>query len=92
MSLWSEHIGGVEECFKEPESVECVRRIRGLSEYNWRQYVADEITEMKSHLLKYPLEVDSKGNVKPIVGCETFPDVGGSIKGTFVVLQENLTI
>ncbi|CAL5187564.1 unnamed protein product [Lathyrus oleraceus] len=92
MSLWSEHIGGVEECFKEPESVECVRRIRGLSEYNWKQYVADEVTEMKSHLLKYPLEVDSKGNVKPIVGCETFPDVGGSIKGTFVVLQENLTI
>ncbi|KAL5098908.1 hypothetical protein RYX36_003235 [Vicia faba] len=92
MSLWSEHIGGVEECFKEPESVECVRRIRGLSEYNWRQYVADEVTEMKSHLLKYPLEVDSKGNVNPLVGCETFPDVGGKIKGTFVVVQENLTI
>ncbi|CAJ2650583.1 unnamed protein product [Trifolium pratense] len=92
MSLWSEHIGDVEECFKQPESIECVRRIRSLSEYNWRQYMADEVTEMKSHLLKYPLEVDSKGKVKPLFGCETFPDVGGNIKGTFTVLKENLTI
>lgn len=92
MSLWSEHIGGVEECFEQPESLECVRRIRSLSECNWRQYVADEVTEMKSHLLKYPLEVDSKGKVKPLFGCETFPDVGGNIKGTFTVLKENLTI
>lgn len=92
MSLWGEHIGSVEECFEEPERVECVRRIRYLSELNWRQYVADEVTEMKGHLLKYPLEVDSKGKVKPLPGCETFPDVGGNIKGTFTLIQENLTI
>ncbi|KAJ1416074.1 Phospholipase D/Transphosphatidylase [Sesbania bispinosa] len=94
MSLWSEHIGDVEECFERPETVECVRRIRSLSEHNWRQYAADEVTEMKSHLLKYPLEVDSKGKVKPLSGCETFPDVGGKIKGTFTLLKvkENLTI
>ncbi|KOM44745.1 hypothetical protein LR48_Vigan06g005100 [Vigna angularis] len=92
MSLWSEHIGSVEECFEEPERLECVRRIRSLSESNWRQYAADEVTEMKSHLLKYPLEVDSKGNVKPLSGCETFPDVGGNISGTVTVLRENLTI
>ncbi|XP_020218217.1 phospholipase D beta 1 [Cajanus cajan] len=92
MSLWSEHIGGVEECFEEPESLECVRRIRSLSESNWRQYMAEEVTEMESHLLKYPLEVDSKGKVNPILGCETFPDVGGNISGTFTLLKENLTI
>lgn len=83
MSLWSEHIGAVEECFEEPESLECVRRIRSLSEFNWRQYAAEEVTEMKSHLLKYPLEVDSKGKVKPLFGCEAFPDVGGNISGSF---------
>lgn len=92
MSLWSEHIGDVEECFKQPESLECVRRIRSLSEFNWRQYAAEEVTEMKSHLLKYPLQVDSKGNVKPIIGSETFTDVGGNIHGTFTLLKENLTI
>jgi len=29
MSLWSEHIGSVEECFKQPESIECERNDYG---------------------------------------------------------------
>uniref|UniRef100_A0A7N2KQA5 phospholipase D n=1 Tax=Quercus lobata TaxID=97700 RepID=A0A7N2KQA5_QUELO len=61
VSLWAEHIGALEGCFKHPESLECVRRVKSLSELNWRQYVADEVTEMKGHLFKYPLEVDRTG-------------------------------
>ncbi|KAH7514034.1 hypothetical protein FEM48_Zijuj11G0045800 [Ziziphus jujuba var. spinosa] len=92
MSLWAEHIGGLEECFKKPESIECVRRVRSLSKQNWRQYIADDVTEMKGHLLKYPIQVDKSGNVKTLPGCETFPDVGGNILGSFTGIQENLTI
>ncbi|MED6131308.1 Phospholipase D beta 1 [Stylosanthes scabra] len=92
MSLWKEHIGGLEACFEHPESLECVRRVRSLSENNWRQFAADEVTEMKSHLLKYPVHVDSKGNVRSLPGSETFPDLGGNITGNFTLLQENLTI
>ncbi|EEF50442.1 phospholipase d beta, putative [Ricinus communis] len=92
MSLWAEHVGGIEGCFTQPESLECVRRIRTLGEMNWKQFAADEITEMKGHLLKYPVEVDRKGKVRPIPGCETFPDVGGNIVGSFLAIQENLTI
>ncbi|PON64049.1 Phospholipase D [Trema orientale] len=92
MSLWAEHIGGLEERFKSPESLECVRRVRYLSEQNWRQFTADEATEMKGHLLKYPVEVDKTGKVKALPGCESFPDVGGNILGTFIAIQENLTI
>ncbi|KAK3006977.1 hypothetical protein RJ639_015578 [Escallonia herrerae] len=80
-SLWAEHIGHLEECFEQPETLECMRRVRSLSELNWKQYAAEEVTEMKSHLLKYPVEVDRKGNVKPLLDCKTFPDVGGSIVG-----------
>ncbi|KAK2981140.1 hypothetical protein RJ640_023871 [Escallonia rubra] len=78
-SLWAEHIGDLEECFERPESLECVRRVRSLGELNWKQYAAEEVTQMKGHLLKYPVEVDRKGNVDSLPGCETFPDVGGSI-------------
>ncbi|PKA53093.1 Phospholipase D beta 1 [Apostasia shenzhenica] len=92
MSLWAEHIGSLEECFTSPESLECMRRIRFLGERNWMQYVAEEITEMKGHLLKYPVDVDRRGKVKPLAGCETFPDVGGNICGSFLAIQENLTI
>jgi phospholipase D1/2 len=98
MSLWAEHTGVQEECFKQPESLECVRRVRSMSELNWKQYAADEVTEMKGHLLRYPVEVDRTGKVKPLPGCETFPDVGGNVTGSFQpddpkhILIKNLTI
>ncbi|KAI3727565.1 hypothetical protein L6452_16181 [Arctium lappa] len=93
MSLWAEHIGEIESSFSQPESLECVRRVRVVGEQNWEQYAADEVTDMTAaHLLKYPVEVDRKGQVKPLPGCPNFPDVGGSIVGSFVSVQENLTI
>eukprot|EP01018_Ginkgo_biloba_P016109 Gb_35652 [translate_table: standard] len=92
MSLWAEHLGVLEDCFQQPESLECVRRVRSLSESYWKQFSAEEITEMKGHLLKYPVAVDASGKVKPLPGCETFPDTGGNILGTSVLITENLTI
>ncbi|KAJ8766136.1 hypothetical protein K2173_021653 [Erythroxylum novogranatense] len=92
MSLWAEHIGGLEGCFEKPESLECVRRVRSLGELNWRQYADDKVTELNGHLLKYPVEVDRTGKVKALSGCETFPDVGGNILGSSTDIQENLTI
>ncbi|KAM7261193.1 hypothetical protein ACFE04_026668 [Oxalis oulophora] len=92
MSLWAEHLGTVEECFTQPESLECVRRVRTLSEMNWKQFFAEEVSEMRGHLLKYPVDVDRRGKVKSLPECPNFPDVGGSIVGSFVAIQENLTI
>ncbi|CAH8358597.1 unnamed protein product [Eruca vesicaria subsp. sativa] len=92
MSLWAEHLGFLEQGFEEPENMECVRRVRQLSELNWRQYAAEEVTEMQGHLLKYPVQVDRTGKVSSLPGCETFPDLGGKIIGSFLALQENLTI
>ncbi|VFQ84022.1 unnamed protein product [Cuscuta campestris] len=92
MSLWAEHLGVVEDCFKRPESLECVRRIRSMGETNWQQFAADEVTEMRGHLMKYPVHVDRKGKVKPLSKFPVFPDVGGSTVGSFLAIQENLTI
>ncbi|KAL5727768.1 phospholipase D [Ranunculus cassubicifolius] len=92
MSLWAEHTGGLEDLYTQPESIECVRRIRSMGEANWRQFAADDPTDMRGHLLKYPVDVDRRGKVKPLPGSETFPDLGGSIVGTFFAIQENLTI
>jgi phospholipase D1/2 len=92
MSLWAEHLGFLEQEFEEPENMECVRRVRQLSELNWRQYAAEEVTEMPGHLLKYPVQVDRTGKVSSLPGYETFPDLGGKIIGSFLVVEENLTI
>ncbi|PWA75761.1 phospholipase D gamma 1 [Artemisia annua] len=58
MSLWAEHIGGLESTFERPTSIECVRRVRSLSESNSNQYAAGEVTDMEARLLKYLVEVD----------------------------------
>ncbi|KAM7276196.1 hypothetical protein ACFE04_018062 [Oxalis oulophora] len=92
MSLWAEHLGTLENCFTQPESIECVKRVRTLGEMNWKQFAAEEVSEMRGHLLKYPVCVDRKGKVRPLPECPTFPDVGGNIVGSFVAIQENLTI
>ncbi|XP_078158419.1 phospholipase D gamma 1-like [Carex rostrata] len=81
MSLWAEHTGTSEEIFNQPQSVECVRRVRSMGELNWKQFVTDEVTEMRGHLLKYPLNVDRRGKVTSLPGCKTFPDLGGEIGG-----------
>ncbi|TKY63823.1 Phospholipase D beta 1 [Spatholobus suberectus] len=92
MSLWAEHTGTIEDFFLQPESLECVRRVRTMGELNWKQFSANDVTEMRGHLLKYPVEVDRKGKVRSLPGQEEFPDVGGKIVGSFIAIQENLTI
>lgn len=92
MSLWAEHLGLLDDCFNRPESLECVRKIRTMSEMNWKQFASDTPTEMVGHLLKYPVDVDRRGKVKPLPGSESFPDLGGNICGSFNGIPENLTI
>ncbi|KZV41614.1 phospholipase d beta [Dorcoceras hygrometricum] len=92
MSLWAEHLGILEDCFTQPESLECVRRVRSMGEANWEQFASNDVSEMRGHLLKYPVDVDRKGRVRSLPGSETFPDVGGNIVGSFLAIQENLTI
>ena len=92
MSLWAEHLGTIDDTFTHPESLECVRQVREMAEANWAQFASNEISEMTGHLLKYPVQVDRTGKVRPLEGNEEFPDVGGQITGSFLGIQENLTI
>ena len=91
MSLWEEHLGVVENCFKEPESFGCVKRVNQIAEENWSNFTADEFTPLQGHLLKYPVEVDASGKVGPLRGQETFPDVGGKVLGSRSTLPDALT-
>ena len=69
-----------------------MRRVRLLSELNWKQYVAVEVSDMKGHLLKYPVEVGRTGQVWPLPGWPSFPDLGGNIVGTFDGVENDLII
>ncbi|KAF3446841.1 hypothetical protein FNV43_RR12021 [Rhamnella rubrinervis] len=91
MSLWAEHMGTVEDRFKEPESLDCVKSVNQIAEDNWKKYLADYYTPLQGHLLKYPVEVDANGKVGPLPGRETFPDVGGKVLGARSNLPDALT-
>ncbi|KAL9158918.1 hypothetical protein ABFS82_08G100500 [Erythranthe guttata] len=81
MSLWAEHLGCIENCFKYHENLECVRYINNVAEDNWKRYTADEYNQLQGHILKYPIEIGVDGSVNPLPGHELFPDVGGLVLG-----------
>ncbi|KAL9225743.1 hypothetical protein vseg_001633 [Gypsophila vaccaria] len=91
MSLWAEHLGGVDDIFKEAESLECVSSVNRIAEENWKKYVDDEYEPLQGHLLRYPVHVTKSGKVKPLRGYEQFPDVGGKVLGSHNSLPDALT-
>eukprot|EP00250_Pteridium_aquilinum_P005314 c15429_g1_i1 orf=299-2836(-) len=90
-SLWAEHLSVDEDCFERPWSLDCVKKVQSLARENWRQYAAEEVTDMRGHLLLYPVEIEPSGNVVALKDCETFPDVGGKILGSDTNLPDSLT-
>ncbi|KAL0366002.1 UNVERIFIED_CONTAM: Phospholipase D delta [Sesamum radiatum] len=91
MSLWAEHIGKIDGCFKEPEDMDCVRYVNNVAEENWMRYTAEEFTPLQGHILKYPVEVSAEGKVNSLPGYENFPDVGGKVLGAPTSLPDALT-
>ncbi|KAL2633969.1 hypothetical protein R1flu_005448 [Riccia fluitans] len=91
MGLWAEHLGFVDSSFNNPSSLECVHTINDAAERNWAQYTAEEVTDMKGHLMSYPYQIDPEGQVSYLPDLKTFPDVGGDIMGTNTQLPDNLT-
>ncbi|MFS7954992.1 putative phospholipase D [Helianthus anomalus] len=81
MSLWAEHLGVLEKCYEDPETLECVQKVNTIAEDNWTRYTKFNYTALQGHLLRYPLQVDDDGNVKSLSTYENFPDVGGKILG-----------
>ena len=53
-----------------------------MADRNWEQYAAPEITDMRGHLIRYPLKIEDNGDVTNLPGFQTFPDVGGKIMGS----------
>lgn len=91
MSLWAEHLGQLDDSFREPHSIECVQRVNHIAHQNWLTFVADDNKDMTGHLMTYPLHVTAQGNLAPLPGYESFPDVGGKILGAPTNLPDALT-
>ena len=82
MSLWVEHLGAIENAYKEPQTLECVNKVNKIAEDNWKRYTSEKHTTLQGHLLRYPLHVDADGNVNSLPGYENFPDIRVKVMGT----------
>ena len=94
MSLWAEHLGRVEETYREPQTLKCIRHVTKLARNNWRAYVAESDAEnatMIGNLMQYPIRVSRDGKLTSLKGFELFPDVGGKVLGTPTTLPDALT-
>eukprot|EP00996_Jenningsia_fusiforme_P002982 NODE_3789_length_915_cov_44.516166_g3484_i0.p1 GENE.NODE_3789_length_915_cov_44.516166_g3484_i0~~NODE_3789_length_915_cov_44.516166_g3484_i0.p1 ORF type:complete len:250 (-),score=44.99 NODE_3789_length_915_cov_44.516166_g3484_i0:164-805(-) len=89
LSLWREHTGVEDEVFLQPESLECMQRVRQLAQENWDAYVGDEVVDLPGHLLIYPYTIDQDGTVTATV--ENFPDSSAPVLGQEQSLPNLLT-
>ncbi|KAG5245469.1 phospholipase delta [Salix suchowensis] len=90
MSLWAEHLGGIDELFMDPENLHCVKKVNEIAEDNWKKFTDPNFKLLQGHLLKYPMLVDADGKVCPLPGYEDFPDVGGKVLGAHSVSLPDL--
>jgi len=91
-SLWAEHLGMVDDRFKDPTSLDCVRFVNQIAEENWQRFTAEEMRTLQGHLLKYPVKVEDDGKIVSLPDQECFPDVGGKILGAPTSLPDSLTM
>jgi len=87
MGLWLEHTRRVHPAFEHPESKECVHLVNAIADKNWRHFCGDEIVDFSTpfnshepigHLMKYPIQVDHKGQIEVYPGHENIPDTQGA--------------
>eukprot|EP00891_Asterochloris_glomerata_P005063 jgi/Astpho2/5063/fgenesh1_pm.00071_%23_10_t len=74
LHLWHEHTSQFQRPFLEPQSLECSRLMRRIAMDNWADYVADEVVDMKGHLMSYPIQVNRDGSIESLPNHEHFPD------------------
>ena len=82
----------VDDHFKEPSSLDCVRLVNQIAEENWERFASEEMKTLQGHLLRYPVKVEHDGKIVPLPDQECFPDVGGKICGAPTSLPDSLTM
>lgn len=93
--LWAEHAVGKSkrefpEVLEDPGSLDCMREMQRIARRNWADYIASRPVDLRSHLLPYPYQIDSEGNVTGVVPC--FPDTRAPITGTNSGVIPNLLV
>ena len=84
MHCWGLTIGHVEDVFRTPSDLTCVRRVNEIAAKNWDLYMGSECCDMNSYLMPYPIHITDDGDVvtRPDLEQGFFPDTKAKVKGT----------
>lgn len=85
MSLWAEHLHHWEEIFRFPGTLDCTRKIKEMTDYNWQAYNYDKYNFPQhvappGQLLTYPIQVNPDGSIENLPGFVSFPDYPSTAK------------
>ena len=71
MALWSAHMGGYDEDFLEPNSVECLNKVKSLTKIAQALYIQDPMNDNEEEnnernilLIAYPIKIPNDGKLK----------------------------
>jgi len=84
MHTWASITNEMHDSFRDPKSLECVRRMNEIAESNWQKYIGDEVVEMESHLMPLPLEFFGKDKgvlARKELTNGAFTDTNAQVKG-----------
>ena len=87
LGLWAEHCGKHIKQHLDPSLLDCMNTMRILGQCNLSKYFKS--IPMDSHLMIYPLFVDSDGSLSDCAGFKYFPDTGGNVTGKSSILVPN---
>ncbi|KAK9829228.1 hypothetical protein WJX72_004613 [[Myrmecia] bisecta] len=93
LQLWEEHTRQLEEVFSQPESLDCMKLLQRIGQRNWDDFVGEEVMDLQSHLLNYPIQVSPDGHVDHLPGHEHWPDFpkASILGGKSATLPDTLT-
>ena len=82
LALWSAHLGEYDPVFANPNSEECVDKVKEITKKFQQVYAADVMEEKCDvHMMEYPIQVNDDGSVEDHPDWVTFPDQGGDVAG-----------
>jgi len=83
LHCWGHLMGCVDDSFRDPSSLDCVRRVNSIATENYECFINDEACDMTSSLVPYPISLSKDGTVeaKTINGQPYFPDTSAPILG-----------
>merc|ERR1711971_736857 len=84
LHCWATITGKMDDKFRTPNSLECVKEVNKIAEENWSHYMQEQPSDISSHLMPYPIKVYDDGSLRTRLDLEKgfFPDTKGKVEGS----------